>query len=297
MAAQFWEVLKGYSTEVIPALAIGFLISGIIHEFVPTKWVERHLGAGGIKPIFYSTVIGTFLPICCWGSLPVALSFYKKGSRLGPILAFLVATPATSVSALIVSYRLLGIQFTVYIFFSVIVMGLLVGILGNFFKFKPKKSKEKICPECGELAECCEHQGDRLDRIRSILTFAFVDMPKEIGLEIILGLLLAAVVTVFIPLGTLIKLYLSGFWAYPFSIIFGLIMYFCSTASVPLVDALLKQGMNIGAGLVLLLIGPITSYGTILVLKKEFGLPILSFYIGSICVLAVILGWLYQVIF
>jgi uncharacterized membrane protein YraQ (UPF0718 family) len=225
------------------------------------------------------------------------ISFYKKGSRLGPILAFLVATPATSVSALMVSYRLLGPKFTVYIFFSVIVMGLVTGMLGNVFKFEPKKSIEEVCPECGKILECCEHKNDFSGRIKSILKFAFVDMPKEIGLEIILGLILAAIVATFIPLGRLIKLYLSGIWAYPFSIIFGLIMYFCSTASVPLVDAFLKQGMNIGAGLVLVLVGPITSYGTILVLKKEFGLKILSFYIASICTLAVILGFVYQIIY
>lgn len=296
MMIQFIEVLKDYFIEVIPALAIGFLLSGVIHEFIPTKWVERYLGANGISPIFYSTLVGAILPICCWGSLPVAISFYKKGSRLGPILAFLVATPATSISALIVSYRLLGLKFTVYIFFSVIVMGLAIGILGNIFKFKPRKSREEICPECGVEVSCCEHKKEFLGRIKSILKFAFIDMPKEIGLEVILGLILAAAVAAFIPIGKLIKLYLSGLWAYLFSIVFGLIMYFCSTASVPLVDAFLSQGMNIGAGLVLLLVGPITSYGTILVLRKEFGLKILSFYIGSICILSVILGWIYQII-
>ena len=50
------------------------------------------------------------------------------------------------------------------------------------------------------------------------------------------------------------------------------------------------------AGLVLLLVGPITSYGTILVLKKEFGIKILSFYITAICVLSVVLGILYQLL-
>lgn len=296
MIFQFLEALKYYLIEVIPALAIGFLLSGLIHEYVSAKWVERHLGGGGIRPIFYSTLVGTILPICCLGSLPVAVSFYKKGSRLGPVLAFLVATPATSISALIVCYKLLGPKLTVYIFFSVILMGLVIGILGNIFKFKPRKSRKEICPECGEVLTECEHRENFSGRIKSILKFSFLDMPKEIGLEVILGLILAAAVASFFPIGRLIKLYLSGAWAYPFSLIFGLIMYFCSTASVPLVDAFLKQGMNIGGGLVLLLVGPITSYGTILVLRKEFGLKILTFYIASICTLSLMLGYLYQII-
>ena len=297
MIMQFLTSFKYYFIEVIPAVIVGFLISGIIHEFVPTKWVKKHLGSSGIKPIFYSTLIGTVLPICCWGSLPVALSFYKKGSRLGPILAFLVATPATSVSALIVSYRLLGLQFTVYIAFSVIIMGLVTGILGNAFNFKPKKAIAEICPHCGEETATCVHNEGLLYRIKSVIKFAFVEMPREIGLEIIIGLILAAAVSAYVPLGTLIRLYLSGPLSYLFSVVFGLVMYFCSTASVPLIDALIKQGMNVGAALVLLLIGPVTSYGTILVLKKEFGIKLLTFFLLTISITSVILGYLYVVLF
>ena len=299
MITQFIEILLHYLLSVIPILAIGFLLSGIIHEFIPAKWIEKYLSAGGIKPILYSTLVGTIFPICCWGSLPVAISFYRKGSRLGPVLAFLIATPATSVSALMVSFRLLGAEFTIYIFFSVILMGLIMGMLGNTLKFKPKKPQKEICPKCEEGAmscEHCEHQESFAGRIKSILKFAFIDMPKDIGLEIILGLILAAAVGAIIPLGRLIKLYLSGLWAYLFSVLFGLVMYFCSTASVPLIDALLKQGMNRGAGLVLILVGPITTFGTILVLRKEFGAKVLFFYIGGICTLSVLLGYLYQII-
>jgi len=296
MFMQFLTALHHYSVEVFPALALGFLISGIVHEFVPTNWVEKYLGSKGIRPILYSTLIGTLLPICCWGSLPVALSFDKKGSRMGPVIAFLVATPATSISALIVSYKLLGPTFTLYIFFSVILMGLIIGILGNLFTPKPREQAQEECPECGGGDNCCQHNKTPAKRIRSILKFAFLDMPKEIGLEIVAGLMLAAAVAAFVPIGKFVGFYLGGAAAYPFSVIFGLLMYICSTASVPLVDALLNQGMNVGAGLVLLLVGPVTSYGTILVLRKEFGTKLLIFYISSICILALILGFVYSLL-
>ncbi len=42
-----------------------------------------------------------------------------------------------------------------------------------------------------------------------------------------------------------------------------------SSASVPLVHAFVSQGINIGAGMVLLLVGPVTSLGTILVLFDD----------------------------
>jgi len=83
MISQFFYYFKHYFFEILPALAIGFLLSGIIHEFIPTSWVEKHLGEKGIKPILYSTILGTIVPVCCWGSLPLAITFYTKGASLG----------------------------------------------------------------------------------------------------------------------------------------------------------------------------------------------------------------------
>ena len=270
-----------------------------MHEFIPEDIVLKYLGTKGVKPILYSTLIGTFLPVCCWGSLPIAVSFYKKGARLGPILAFLVATPATSVSALLVVYSVLGLKFAVYIFFAVIVMGVATGLIGNMIKYEPKASKkEESCPHCEAGASHAHEHGKKnfFRRIASILRYAYIDLPKEIGLEILVGIILAAIVATFVPIGRLIKLYLGGWFGYAFSIVFGLLMYICSTATPPLVDSLIRQGLNIGAGMALLLIGPVTSYGTLFVLRKEFGMKVLSIFLVSLIILSLLLGFGFQIL-
>jgi len=333
---EFFIVFKDYLIEVLPFLAIGFFLSGLIHEFVPTGLVERHLGGPGIKPLLYSTLAGIILPICCIGSLPVAVSLHQKGARLGPVLAFLVATPATSISALLVCYALLGIKFTVFIFLAAILMGLVMGAIGNFIKFEPRgmasplqKANIAIDPVCGmdvntKEGLTTEYEGksyyfcsphcqatfekeaqkyatgvyvkDIKERLVSVLRYAFVDMVKEIGLEILLGLALAAVVVTIAPIGKFVGTYLSGGLGYLFSLVLGLLMYICSTASPPLVQAFVLQGMNIGAAMVLLLVGPITSWGTILVLRKEFGGKILLVYLAVISIMALALGWCFSMI-
>jgi len=63
-----------------------------------------------------------------------------------------------------------------------------------------------------------------------------------------------------------------------------------------LVHAFVSQGMNVGAGMVLLLVGPVTSWGTILVLRKQFGAKILLAYLLVISVMALTLGWCFSVI-
>ncbi len=333
MIIEFLTAFKDYFIEVLPFLLIGFLLSGLIHEFIPSRWVERYLGGKGIKPILYSTLAGTILPICCLGSLPVAVSLHQKGAKLGPVLAFLVATPATSITALLVSYALLGIKFTVFIFFTVIVMGLVMGLIGNLIKVKPRgfASQNKqiaIDPVCGMNVEigkatkteyngevyyfCCSHCQQAFEtspegyleahstniahRLKHVLKYAFVDMVKEIGPELLLGLALAAVVAAVAPVGRFIGDYFSGGLGYLFSLVFGLVMYICSTASVPLVHAFIVQGMNIGAGMTLLIVGPVTSLGTILVLRKEFGIKTLLIYLAIISILALSSGFLFSIV-
>ena len=337
MIAQYFIVFKDYLIEVLPFLAIGFFLSGLIHEFVPTRLVERHLGGQGIRPILYSTLIGTILPICCFGSLPIAVSLHQKGAKLGPVLAFLVATPATSISALLVCYALLGIKFTVFIFFAVILMGLVMGAIGNLIKFESKglaiplqKTEIATDPVCGmrvdtekgltseykgrsyyfcsphcqatfekeaqKYAAIGEHMASIKERINSVFRYAFVDMVKEIGPELLLGLALAALVAAVASVGNFVQSYLSGILGYLFSLFFGLLMYICSTASVPLVDAFVSQGMNIGAGMVLLLVGPITIWGTILVLRKEFGGKTTTIYLTVIAIMSLALGWCFSMI-
>ena len=289
----FINIFIHYLKEIFPALAVGFFISGLVHELIPEDAVLKYLGSGGIRPILASTLIGTLLPVCCWGSLPIAVSFYKKGAKLGPVLAFLVATPATSISALIVSYSVLGPRFTIYIFFAVIIMGVLMGLVGNSIKHTPRLSGAAAkCPHCEtDPAHTHKHTKKTLvQKFIAALKYAYIELPKEIGLELLIGIVLAAVVTTFVPLGRLIKNYLGGWFGYVFAIVFGILMYICSTATVPLVDSLIRQGMNSGAGMTLLLIGPVTSYGTLLVLRKEYGGKVLSVFLGVLIATSLLLG-------
>lgn len=290
----FFGALLHYLTETGPALLIGFLLSGIINEFLPEKWVEKHLAGKGVKPIFYATLVGSILPICCWGALPVAVSFHRKGARLGPILAFLVATPGTSVSAFLVTWSVLGIEFAIFIFISVILMAIIMGLFVNIFVATEKSINNN--------AQCCCCESERVKKTywehsQSILRFAFVDMVKDIGLETLIGLVIAALVVSFDPVGHFVKLYLGGLPGFFFAIIFGILIYVCATSSPPMVDAFLARGLNPGASVTLLLVGPITNYGTLLVINKRFGVRMLFIYLSLLSVLSLALGYIYEIIF
>ncbi len=337
VARQFWH----YIVEVFPYLALGFLFSGLIQVFVPSDWIARHLGGRGARPLLYATIAGVALPICCVGSLPVAVSLHHKGARLGPVLSFLVATPATSVPALLVSYGLLGLTFTAYIFIAVIALGLAMGIIGNRLRIKPTGSAGEPAsitdPICGRHVDlsgpdlisvehegamfyfCCDLCRTQFSRARAdnpaactsgqcscqpqprnrllqALRHAFVTMPRDIGPEILVGLALAAVVAAVTPIGHFVSEYFAGALSYVVALPVGILMYTCSTASVPFIHALLSQGLNPGAGMLLLIVGPVTSWSTILVLRKQFGVQTLGIYLAVISVLSLAAGLLYTLL-
>ena len=127
LLSEFVEVYAMYAQELWLTLAIGFLISGFVFQFISTDMVAKHFGEQGLRPIFISAIIGTILPVCCIGALPIAITLRRKGATLGAVLAFMVATPATSISALIVCWKLLGMMFTIIIFLCIIVMALVMG--------------------------------------------------------------------------------------------------------------------------------------------------------------------------
>ncbi len=57
----FSTTLFAYARELFFPILIGCFISGIIHEFIPTKIVEKYLGQKGLKPILRAVYL--FQPI------------------------------------------------------------------------------------------------------------------------------------------------------------------------------------------------------------------------------------------
>ena len=119
---------------------------------------------------------------------------------------------------------------------------------------------------------------------------------REIESEIFLGLVLAVLMSTIAPVGEFAGNHFSGGLSYLFSLVFGLAIYICSTASVPLVHVFISQGMNIGAGMVLLIAGPVTSWGTLLVLRKSFGDKTLILYLTIISIFALSFGYIFYLI-
>ena len=291
---EFLTHLKHYINDVAIVLIIGFLLSGIFYEFIPQSIVKKYLVKKNFFTLLSIILIGMILPICCIGSLPMAIGFRQKGVKLGNVLAFLVATPATSITAVLLTLKFFGIYFTIYLCLSVLILGFIIGILGNIFDKKEEGLNNASNTTGIDFLTQFLPKKTFFEKIKSAVYYAFVYLPKEIGLEILIGLLLASFISSLNILKIFVENYLADVYGYLFSVIFGVLIYICSTASVPLVYALNQQGLSIGPSLVLLILGPLTNYATLLVVRKEFGNKVLIFYLTTIIIFSLISGYILE---
>ncbi|MGB9677200.1 MAG: permease [Candidatus Ratteibacteria bacterium] len=135
-----------------------------------------------------------------------------------------------------------------------------------------------------------------LKLINSILFYVKEVFPALIVGFLLSGILLASFIDSFFPISYFIKNYLSGNKGYIFAVFVGILMYMCATMSVPIVHSLIKNGMSIGPAFSFLMIGPITSYGTLILLRKEFGIKVLLIYLLIIILSGVSFGYIFSIL-
>ena len=86
---------------------VGLAVAAAITVFVPAALISRHLG-GGLSAMLLMLVAGIPMYICATASTPIAAALILKGVSPGAALVFLLAGPATNITALAVIVRILG---------------------------------------------------------------------------------------------------------------------------------------------------------------------------------------------
>ena len=278
--------------EMSPYLLLGFFFAGVMHAFIPGMVYNRYLGGKGFKSVFYGALFGIPLPLCSCGVLPTAMSLRKQGASKGATASFLISTPETGVDSIIATYSVLGLPFAVIrpvaAFCNAIMGGWLINKFGDKDEVVPVDASAKTCC-CHHKQEETHHEGF-LAKMREALRFGFVEMIEDIGKWLVIGLVIAGLITVFVPDeffalfrgNTQLSMLLVLCIAIP--------MYICATGSIPIAVALMMKGLTPGAALVLLMAGPACNMASILVINKTLGRKSLVFYLVSIITMAILWG-------
>lgn len=289
-ATGVWDTLL----DMAPYLLFGFLVAGVLSVLVPASLVERHLGGRGILPSLKAAAFGVPLPLCSCGVIPVSASLRRHGASRGATTAFLLSTPQTGVDSIMVTLSLLGPVFAVFRPLAALVTGVAGG--GLVDAFDGAEDGEAAEAEPDTCQDSCCSEGSPGSKALAALRYGFYTLPQDIGRSLLIGLLLAGLITALVPkdLATLVGTGVLGLFV---MMAFGLPIYVCATASVPIAAALIYKGVSPGAAFVFLVTGPATNAATIATVWKVLGRRTALIYLGTVAVSALVFGALLNLIY
>ncbi|MFP4053917.1 MAG: SO_0444 family Cu/Zn efflux transporter [Phycisphaerae bacterium] len=292
---EFWDVLL----EMAPYLLLGFAVAGILSVLVRPEWVEKHLGGRGIGAVAKASLFGVPLPLCSCGVIPVAASLRRHGAGKGATTAFLISTPQTGVDSVLVTFSLLGSIAAVFRPLAALVSGIVGGAAVSLLQKEPppKAPAEGTDPDTPDVCEeaCCATTGG--NRWIRGLKYGFVTLPADIGRALLIGVLIAGLISALVPPGQLPGVLGGGIVAMLIVMVASIPMYVCATASVPIAAALVAQGVSPGAAMVFLMTGPATNAATIATLWKTMGKRTATIYLLSVAITALAAGIVLDYVF
>jgi len=286
----FWATI----VEMSPYLLFGFFVAGALSVLVSQRLVERHLGGRGFWPLLKASLFGVPLPLCSCGVIPVSMSLHKHGASKGSTIAFLLSTPQTGVDSIFATFSLLGPVFAIFRPVAAFITGIAGGSLVNTFT-KNRESEDKPTEKCTD--ECCNSE-NKTNRILKGLKYGFITLPRDIGRPMLIGLAIAAAITAIKPNYLFAeKLLGTGIFAMVVMMLFGIPVYVCATASIPVAAALIMKGLTPGAALVFLVTGPATNAASFTTIWKVLGARTAIIYLITVAVSALAAGLLLDALF
>lgn len=273
------------TNEMSPYLLLGFLLAGLMHEFLPSTLYTNHLGKNNFRSVFLAALFGVPLPLCSCGVIPTAMGLRREGASKGATVSFLIATPQTGVDSIIATYSLMGLPFAVIRPIAAFLTAILGGTLVN--RLSPSPSLVERGANTIKNIPRPTREGYK-GRVRSLLTYAFVEMMEDIGKWLVIGLIIAGIITAAIPDSWFTAFQGNTLYSILFVLLFSIPMYLCATGSIPIALALMMKGLTPGAALVLLMAGPASNVASILIINKVLGRKTLAVYLFSIIAGAIV---------
>ena len=268
----FFISLLNVVCEMAPYLLLGFFIAGVLHVFVPQKFYANYLSRNNKLSVVWAALLGVPLPLCSCGVIPTAIGLRNEKASKGAIASFLIATPQTGIDSILATFSLMGLGFAIIRPTAALITGVCGGLLVNRL-VREDDIKDDSSTSC---------QVESGNRIWRVLKYAYYDMLRDIGLRLLIGLVVAALIQVAVP-----DEFFLSFGSQPLLqmlviLVIAVPMYICSTGSIPVAAALMMKGLSPGAALVMLMAGPAVNLASILVVHKSMGRRFTSIYLMTI---------------
>jgi hypothetical protein len=286
----FYDVIKIF---ILLSVLI-YLASYIQSYFTPERTRKILSKYKGIWANIIGALLGTVTPFCSCSSIPIFIGFTKAGLPVGVTFSFLISSPLVDLASVI----LLASIFNWQIALAYVVVGLLIAIIGgtviSIFKMDKyvadfiKVDNTKIVED--QEIETMTKKDRRIyakDQVKEII--------RRVWIYILIGVFIGALIHGVVPRDWVATVLGEN---NPFSVliatIVGIPMYADIFGTLPIAEALVSKGVQIGTVLAFMMAVTALSLPSIIMIKKVVKMKLLLTFVGIVTAGIIIMGYLFN---
>ena len=285
----FYDCIK-----IMVLLGVLILMISYIQSYFPPERSKKILGRfRGIGANCVAALLGTVTPFCSCSSIPLFIGFTSAGLPLGVTFSFLISSPMVDLGSLVLLMSIFGWKVaTVYV-----VLGLAIAVAGGTLieKLHLENQVEEFIRN-GKAMDIPQKELHFKDRMKYAWE-QVVSTAKKVAPYVLIGVGIGAVIHNWIPEEWIIKILGSG---NPFGVIIstiaGIPMYADIFGTIPIAEALLAKGAQLGVVLSFMMSVTTLSLPSLIMLRKAVKAKLLGIFIAICTVGIIVVGYFFNAI-
>lgn len=278
--------------KIVVLLCILIFFISYIQSYFPPERSKKILGRfRGIGANTVAALLGTVTPFCSCSSIPLFIGFTSAGLPLGVTFSFLISSPMVDLGSLVLLMSIFGAKVALlYVAF-----GLLIAVIGGTFieKARMEKYVESFIMSAGsvdiELPDLTRK--DRMVFAKEQTTSTL----KKVFPYILAGVGIGAAIHNWIPEDWVVSLLGSNnIFGVVLATIIGVPMYADIFGTIPIAEALLFKGAQLGTVLAFMMGVTTLSLPSIIMLRKAVKPKLLALFIAICTVGIIVTGYLFN---
>lgn len=263
-----------------------------IQSYFPPERSRKILGHfKGIRANCIAALLGTVTPFCSCSSIPLFIGFTSAGLPLGVTFSFLISSPMVDLGSLILLMSIFGTKVAV----TYVIVGLFIAVIGG--TLIEKLHMEKYVEDFILKANAVDTdnptltQRDRLIYAKEQVASTF----KKVFPYILIGVAIGAVIHNWIPEKWIENVLGSH---NPFGVVLatliGIPMYADIFGTIPVAEALLAKGAQLGTILSFMMAVTTLSLPSMIMLKKAVKPKLLGVFVAICTIGIIVIGYLFN---
>jgi len=293
-----WNVLK-----ISPFLILSASMAAYATASGADSLIARAFSGSMPMMILMGALAGALSPFCSCGVIPLIAALLAMRTPLPPVMAFWLASPVIDPSMFVLTGATLGFDFAAYKLVSAVLMGVAggaaawalvqTGMLGEPLKEGVGNGGcggAKV-RNPGQVVWKFWHEPGRVEKFKDNAKQTFVFLLRWL----MLAYLLESLLVVLLPAEVLLDwVGGEGPASVALATLIGVPAYLNGYAALPLVNGLIDQGMNPGAGMAFLLAGGVTSFPAAMAVFALVRLRVFALYLVVALAMSFVLGMGFQ---